>query len=115
MKKLEAIYKDWGLFLKLLNTRSMDLLKDNKFISPNDFTSHQIEDNGIEFNVKLFNSDKINQTKPDGKFNSGEDPFEGPFAKDEIIDSITSTHNLILNKYPLCSRHSIIATKEWEE
>lgn len=42
------------------------------------------------------------------------DPFVEPFTPGAYIDEVTDTHFLIFNKYSVCERHVILATKEFE-
>mmetsp|Transcript_17969 Transcript_17969/g.30571 ORF Transcript_17969/g.30571 Transcript_17969/m.30571 type:complete len:100 (+) Transcript_17969:81-380(+) len=95
----------------------------NPSIKPIKFSEETINDNGIDFNVKVLHifANKPTSTKETfspliNKDNMPtKDPFQAPFENGSLIGEVTDTHSLMFNKFSVCDRHVIIITKEFEK
>jgi ATP adenylyltransferase/5',5'''-P-1,P-4-tetraphosphate phosphorylase II len=110
------------MFLQLLNERIIEMFPDNPSIKPIGFTEEIITDNGIDYRIRLL---KLLLDKPIAKEvefsplitknnKPTNDPFVEPFTPGAYIDEVTESHFVMFNKYSVCSRHVILATKEFE-
>ena len=99
------------------------MFPNNPSIKPIGFTEEVINDSGIAYRIRLL---KLLLDKPIAKEvdfsplitkanKPNNDPFVAPFSPGAYIDEVTDTHFLLFNKYSVCERHVILATKEFEQ
>lgn len=115
--------QNYKQFMTLLKGRISEQFINNPSIKPIKFTEENINDKGINFNVKLL---QLLAKKPTGNRSSFsplitkdnqelKDPFVAPFENGAFIDEVTDTHSLMYNKFSVCNEHTIIITKEFEK
>ena len=122
--QLASLFREsnYKMFLQLLNERIIEMFPDNPSIKPIGFTEETISEHGIDYRIRLL---KLLLDKPVAKEiefsplitknnKPNNDPFVAPFSPGAFIDEVTDSHFLMFNKYSVCARHVILATKEFE-
>jgi len=110
--------------LEQLQTKVTSQFKNNpsiKYIPSKDYV---VEDNGIQFVIKILETLRLKPMGDKERFEQlktteapvvvkKDDPFVAPFEEGLFIDEITDTHSLVFNKFSVCDDHVIVITTDF--
>ena len=113
---------DFLKYCSALNDQVKAQFVDNPSIKFIESGAETVVSDGIPFEVRLITSLASKPTLKDSTKSTGAkpkkkvtfDPFMPPFEPGLFITEISSTHNLLFNKFMICKMHSLVTTKDME-